>query len=108
MNLMNGKNHLWNYLFMNLEDTLLYVEILLMNDFNPVFTDVQIQNGFIYVFMACNQFKHYSISERIESIFSLLKMDCPDILLKFPVIVEAFDSDELQELMRNAKQTLIR
>jgi len=92
---------------MNVEDTLLYVEILLMNDFNPVFIDVQVQNGFIYVFMACNQFKHYSISERIESIFSLLKQECPDILFKFPVIVEAFDSDELQDIMKNAQQTLI-
>jgi len=92
---------------MSIEDVLLYVEILLMNDFNPVFIDVQVQNGFIYIFIACNQFKHYSISERIESIFSLLKIDCPDIIAKFPVIVEAFDGDELQELMRNANQKLL-
>lgn len=93
---------------MNLEDILLYIEITLMNDFNPTFIDVQVQNGFIYVFMACNQFKHYSISERIDSIFSLLKQDCLPILAKFPVIVEALDDDELQEMMKNAQQTLIR
>lgn len=91
-----------NCFHMSTEEILLYLEVLLLNEVNPFFINVEVQNGFIYIFMAADQFKHYSISERIESVFSLLKYDCPSILANYPVILEAFDESEFTEMMKNA------
>lgn len=92
---------------MTLEDSMLYLECLIINELSPIFLQVDHQQDFIYLFIACDYFKHYSISERIDTVFSLLKFDCPAILREHPIAVEAFDSDELDEIFkmgRDAKQ----
>lgn len=76
----------------------------MINEFDPIFLQTDFQKGFIYLFIVCEKFKYYTISERIESIFTLLKYDCEDILKKHPIIVEAFSESELDEMMRNVKQ----
>jgi len=89
---------------MNIRSSMVYLECLMINEFDPSFLQVDYQQGLIYLFVVCDNFKYYSISERINSIFSLLRYDCPDILKEHPIIVEAFDNSELDEMMRNVKQ----
>ena len=89
---------------MNLNAALIYVECTLINNYDPVFMNVTYQNEFIYVYIVCQKFKHYSLSERIKSVFSLLKFECFDIIAEYPILVEAFSEDELQEQMRNVRQ----
>lgn len=93
---------------MNLRTAMIYIEALMINDMDPIFLQTDFQNGFIYLFIVCEKFKYYTISERIEAIFALLKYDCPEILKQHPVIVEAFDEPELMEMTRNVKQVTSR
>lgn len=88
---------------MTLEESMVYLECLIINELNPIYFQVDYQQDLIYLFIACDYFKHYTISERIDTVFSLLKFDCPAILKQFPVAVEAFDSSELDELFKMEK-----
>lgn len=88
---------------MNLKTAMIYIEALMINDMDPIFLQTDYQNGFIYLFIVCEQFKYYTISERIQSLFTLLKYDCSEILKEHPVIIEAFSESELDEIMRNVK-----
>jgi hypothetical protein len=67
---------------------------------DPIFLQVDYQQEFIYLFIVCDYFKDYSISERIESIFTLIKFDCPSILGKYSIAVEAFSEQEFTDLLR--------
>lgn len=92
---------------MNLEETLIYLECLLVNDMNPIYLQVDFQQEFVYIFIVCDYFKHYSISERISSVFSLLKVDCPSVLKEYSIAAECFSEQEFTDMLkmeRSAKQ----
>jgi hypothetical protein len=94
---------------MTIKETKLYLECLLINDVDPIFLQIDYQQEFIYIFVVADYFKHYSISERIEAIFMLLKFDCPSILSEYPVAVECFSEEEFTELLkmeRNARKQI--
>jgi hypothetical protein len=93
---------------MNLNSALIYIECTLINNYDPVFMNVTYQNEFIYIYVVCKKFKNYKLSERIRSVFSLLKFECYDILSEYPILVEAFDETELQEQMKNVRQITAR
>lgn len=84
---------------MNLEDALIYLECLLLNDLDPTYIEVNDQQGFIYIFLVKDEFKYYEISERIQSVFTLLKHECPEIIKEHPLIVECYSDDELQDML---------
>lgn len=85
---------------MTIKEAMLYAEVTLINNSDPIFMQVDYQQGFLYIFVACDYFKHYTISERIESLFLLLKLECPDVLDEFPVLIEALDEEELTEYLK--------
>lgn len=92
---------------MTLKEIMVYLECLIINDSDPIFLQVDYQQGFIYLFIVCDYFKHYAISERIKALFTLLKIDCPSILKEHSIIIEALDETEFTDLLkmeRNAKR----
>ena len=56
----------------------------------------------IQVVISSNIFKNMEPEDRIEYVFNLIRAYIPDILLDRLVIVQAFDSDEITEVLENA------
>jgi hypothetical protein len=56
----------------------------------------------IQVIISSNIFKNMEPEDRIEYVFNLIRAYIPDILLDRLVIVQAFDSDEIIEVLENA------
>jgi hypothetical protein len=56
----------------------------------------------IQVVISSNIFKNMEPEDRIEYVFNLIRSYIPDILLDRLVIVQAFDSDEIIEVLENA------
>lgn len=89
---------------MDVDSSLIYLEVLMLNEMYPIFLQVDYQQEFLYIFIVCDYFKNYSISERIESIFSLMKFDCPEILSSHSVIVEALSDVEFDQFMKDRNE----
>lgn len=87
---MNGEIN--NFLLL-LESTLINVE-------RPDYVEISYQNGFIFLLVSRRDYKYYSISERIKSLFTLLEFYHSDIIEEYPVIIEALDDSELTELFK--------
>ena len=81
------------------------IEVVLINEENPDYIEVSYQEnqgqGFIYCLLSKPLYMYSSLSERILSIFEILKMYCMDILAEFPVIVETLTTEELDGLFRS-------
>jgi len=60
------------------------------------------QDNDIQVIISSNIFKNMEPEDRIEYVFNLIRAYIPDILLDRLVIVQAFDSDEITEVLENA------
>ena len=60
------------------------------------------QDNDIQVIISSNIFKNMEPEDRIEYVFNLIRSYIPDILLDRLVIVQAFDSDEITEVLENA------
>lgn len=55
--------------------------------------------GDIKVVVSALSFSYLSIEERINKIFVLLREKCPDILEKRLIVVEAYNSTELDDIL---------
>lgn len=82
-----------------LNEKLTIVEVTLLNELLPDYIEVSYQSGYFYVLIAKEDYKYYTLSERILDIFQLLKWNCKEILEEFPFIIETFDSNELDGLL---------
>lgn len=80
------------------------LECLLINEEDPEYLECSYQEvdnqGFIYILLSKPEYKYYNLSERIYSIFDVLKFYASDILEEFPIIVECLDSNELTGLFK--------
>lgn len=56
----------------------------------------------IQVVISCPKFKDMDVADRIDYIFELIRAYIPDILMDRLVIVQAYDSDEIIEVIENA------
>lgn len=83
-----------------INNLLTYIECIIINAIFPEYLEISYQDGFLYILLSKKEYKFYSLSERQESIFNLLKIEIPDIMEKYPIIVEVFDSNELDGLMK--------
>lgn len=80
-------------------NTLLTIlECTLLSEEQPSYIEVSYQSGFIYILLSKPEYKNYSLSERINGVFNLLKYEHSAIIEKYPVIVECLSEDELTEL----------
>lgn len=59
----------------------------------------------IQIVISCSIFKNMEIEDRIEYIFNLIRAYIPDIMKDRLVIVQAFDSDEIIDVIENAFDT---
>lgn len=85
---------------MNIDDLLILIECSLINAESPDYLEVTFQNDFIYILISKPNYKHYTLPERQNMIFSLLEFEYSDILCEHPVIVEVLDSQELDDLFK--------
>lgn len=63
------------------------------------YLEVSFQQEMIYILISKREYKYYNLSERIYSVFELLKLCCPEVLYEYPVLIETFDEMELTHLM---------
>ena len=80
-----------------LNEKLTLVECALISESD--YLEVSYQSGYIYILISKREYKFYTLSERIYSVFELLKLTVPEILYEHPFLIETFDSNELSELM---------
>lgn len=88
-----------------LDNILLLLECTLINSICPDYIEISVQYDTIYILLSKNEYKHYKINERIQSVFSLLKFEHSDILEKYPIIVECLDSAEMDGLFKMYRST---
>lgn len=88
----------------NINDKLVEIECVLINEENPSYIEVSFQKNydqeFIYILLSKYEYQWYSLSERMLSIFDILKWYCKDILETYPVIVETLTIEELDGLFK--------
>lgn len=82
-----------------INEKLTIVECVLINEEAPDYCEVSYQNGYVYILLSKREYKFYTLSERIYSVFEILKLYCPEILYEFPFLIETFSEDELTNLM---------
>ena len=82
----------------DINNLLTLLEVTMINEEKSEYLEVSYQNGFVYILSSKEDYKNYTITERIKGILELLKFEHNDILLQHPVIVECFDSSELDGL----------
>lgn len=84
-----------------MNNLLIELEVLLIAKLRPTFLliDYSDEDDDIYIVISTNSFKRMSPNDRVSSIFSLIKLECPDIMKEKLLIVEAYDSDEIVEML---------
>lgn len=76
------------------------LEYILCAYLRPTFLILEEDDGGdIKIIVSTNSFSYLTIDERINKIFVLLYDKCPDILGRRLVIVEAYSSTELDEIL---------
>lgn len=76
------------------------LEYIICANLRPTFLIIdQDSNGDIKIIISADTFAFLNIEERINKVFTLLYDKCSYILNKRLVIVEAYDSTELDELL---------
>jgi len=85
-------------------ETLKKIEHTLILHFKPTFIWVDLPNeqGDIHVVISCLRFNYLTIQERILDIYNLLNWKIPDILYTHLIVVEAYNSSEMDELLEEA------
>lgn len=83
-----------------INEKLAILECVLINEENPSYLEVSFQNGFIYCLLSKPEYMYSTLSERILSVFEILKTFCQDILDEYSIIVETLTSEELSGLFR--------
>lgn len=80
------------------------IEHALIMHFRPTFLVVENQNenGDIHIVISCLRFNYLSIQERIIDIYNLLNWKLPDILQQHLVVIEAYNSEEIDLLLEEA------
>ena len=81
-----------------INEKLTLVECALISESD--YLEVSYQSGHIYILISKREYKFYTLSERIYSVFELLKLTVPEILYEYPVLIETFDEMELTSLMK--------
>ena len=81
-----------------LNEKLTLVECALISEAD--YLEVSYQNGYIYILLSKREYKYYTLSERIYSVFELLKLTVPEILYEHPFLIETFSESELTNLMK--------
>lgn len=90
----------------NIDDILICIECALINAENPDYLEVQFTNDFIYILISKPEYKHYTLSERQKSIWDLLDFEFGDIISEYSIIIEVFDSNELDQLFKDKYETI--
>jgi uncharacterized protein YfkK (UPF0435 family) len=81
-----------------LNEKLTLVECALISESD--YLEVSAQSGYIYILISKREYKFYTLSERIYSVFELLKLTVPEILYEHPFLIETFSEPELTDLFR--------
>lgn len=83
-----------------INEVLTILEVVLINEENPSYIEVSAQNGFLYILLSKPEYMYSSLSERILSVFEILKTFCADILESYSIIVETLTTEELNGLFK--------
>jgi hypothetical protein len=84
-----------------LKHSLVEIEYALCSEYPPYFLEVCYEEehpAFIHI-VICRDYTEYSINERVSEEFLLLKERLPDIINKHSVVIEAFNPDEMENLI---------
>lgn len=75
------------------------IECTLVVGFFPSFLNYIIEEDYIHFIISSNQFKNLKISDRISLIFQKLRLHDVCILNEVPIIIEAFTTNEIEDLI---------
>lgn len=77
------------------------LEYILISHFRPTFLFIEPPNELdqICIIISCIKFNMLPIEGRIAEIFTLLNNTIPDILQRKLLIVQAYNSDEMEEIL---------
>lgn len=81
-----------------INNILTLIECTLLEQERPEYIEVSYQMDKIYVLLSKEEYKHYKIHERVQSIYALLQFEHSDILDEYSLVVECLDSEELKGL----------
>lgn len=84
------------------KELIIDLEFALCAKLRPVFlaiSEPDEDDGTIEIVIGCLQFQHKSIQERISIVFRLIERYCPSILLERLVIVQAYSSSEIENIL---------
>ncbi len=56
----------------------------------------------IQIVISCNVFNTMDIEQRIDYVFSIIKNYIPEIVIDRLIIVQAYDAEEMEEVIENA------
>jgi len=80
------------------------LEALLISHFRPTFFDIkQIDENSIHIIISCLQFNYLDIQSRIQDVFNLINSRIPDIMENTLIVVQAYNSEEMNELIGKIK-----
>jgi len=78
------------------------LEYHLFAQFRPVFLVISGPNDdIIQILIACTHFKTKHVGTRVHAVFNLIKEKCPDILSEYLFVVQAYDSDEMDQILED-------
>lgn len=83
-----------------LEDALIIIEATIIQEEDPDYIEVNAKNGIIYVTLAKKEYKNMPLHERIQKIRGILEFEHDDVLDEWPVLLDTYDEDELEELLK--------
>lgn len=86
---------------MDIQGDLAKLEHVLIYDFSPCFLSIVYiaETNTIVIKIARSQFKHLTIDQRIDDVFTLLKFKQSDIIKNYTICVMAYDDKEINEIM---------
>ncbi len=89
-------------------DILIDLETILIAKLRPIFLliDYSEEDDDIYIVISTLAFKRMSVNERVSSVFNLLKEFVPDIFKEKLIIIQAYDSDEISEMLENLNEEI--
>lgn len=75
------------------------IETTLVIAFLPAFLNYNIEEDYIHVVISSSHFKNLNVSQRTSLVYSKLRIHDKEILDKFPVIVEVYTKQEIEDLI---------
>lgn len=82
-----------------MQNILALLESTIISEEMPDYLEITENFGTIYILIAKKEYFGVPIHERIQKISALLEFDHDDILDVYPVIIEALDDKQLDELL---------